>query len=196
MAPKKILLIVGDYVEDYEAFVPTQMLQLVGHKVDVVSPSKKSGDHCISAVHDFLPGEQTYTELRGHRIAINANFDDVDASNYDGLFLPGGRAPEFLRLNEKVIKIVQDFHKSKKPIATVCHGPQILTAAGIVKGCQLTGYPACRPELVLAGAGFVDVGYEKMVYDQENNIVSGAAWPAHPAILSKFLELLGTVIKP
>ncbi|KAF2070690.1 hypothetical protein CYY_007991 [Polysphondylium violaceum] len=196
MAPKKILIITGDYTEDYETYVPIQVFQLVGHTVHIVSPGKKNGDYVISAVHDFLPGEQTYTELRGHRIAINYNFDEVNPSDYDGLFIPGGRAPEFLRLNARVIEIVKAIYERKAVIGTVCHGPQILVAAGILKGVCATAYPACEPELVLGGCSFKSIPVDQHVLDKEHKIVTGPAWPSHPAVLRSFLELLGTTITP
>ncbi|GAM23922.1 hypothetical protein SAMD00019534_070970 [Acytostelium subglobosum LB1] len=192
MAPKKILMIVGDYVEDYECMVPFQALEMVGHVVHAVSPGKKNGDFIQTAVHDFLPGEQTYTELRGHRFKINACFDEATEAAYDALVIPGGRAPEFLRLNEKVIRLVQEFNKSKKPIASICHGPQILAAAGVVKDVKCTSYPACKPELILAGAKFQDLPADKAIAD--GNLVTGVAWPGHSIWLALFLEKLGTKI--
>jgi len=196
MAPKKILMIAGDYTEDYETYVPLQVFQLVGHTVHLVSPGKKNGDYIISAVHDFLPGEQTYTELRGHRIAINYNFDDVKASDYDGLFIPGGRAPEYLRLNPKVIEIVKTMYQDKKVLGSVCHGPLIFSAAGILKGVCATAYPACGPDITLGGAQYKDIPVDQHVTDKEHKIVTGPAWPAHPAVLREFLTLLGTTINP
>ncbi|EFA81335.1 DJ-1/ThiJ/PfpI family protein [Heterostelium album PN500] len=192
MTKKKILMIIGDYVEDYEVMVPFQCLEMVGHIVHVVSPDKKSGDFCVTAVHDFLPGEQTYTELRGHRFKLNFDFAAVKECDYDALVIPGGRAPEFLRLNAKVIELTQQFHHSKKPIASICHGPQILAAAGVLKGIRCTSYPACKPELILAGANFQDTAADKAVSD--HNIVSAVAWPGHSEWLALFLEKLGTKI--
>ena len=145
MKPARILLLAGDFVEDYEIMVPFQALQMVGHKVDAVCPVKKSGDILRTAIHDF-EGDQTYTEKRGHDFVLNATFDDVDGRNYDALVIPGGRAQEYLRLNTKVLEVVRHFDKTNKPIASLCHGPQLLAAAGILNGRKLNAYPACAPE--------------------------------------------------
>eukprot|EP01133_Synstelium_polycarpum_P018135 gene18135-21672_t len=165
---------------------------MVGHTVHAVSPGKKAGDTIITAVHDFLPGEQTYTELRGHHFKLNFDFDSVCEKNYDALVIPGGRAPEHLRLVPKVIELTQAFHKSKKPIASICHGPQILAAAGVVKGVKCTAYTACRPEMILAGADFQTLAADDAVADQ--HFVTAVAWPGHAKWLSLFLHMLGTKI--
>ena len=138
---KKILMLVGDFTEDYETMVPFQALSMLGYQVDAVCPDKKAGDVVRTAVHDFL-GDQTYTEKPGHNFAITADFDAVDTADYVGLFITGGRAPEYIRLNARVIEIVQEFFKDKKPVAAICHGPQVLTAAGVLKGYKATAYPA------------------------------------------------------
>src|SRR6267142_4415673 len=130
---KKILMLIGDYVEDYEVMVPFQALLMVGHTVHAVCPGKKSGDFVATCIHDF-EGDQTYTEKRGHNFALNATFDEIKAEDYDALVLPGGRAPEYLRLNPRVLQIVRHFADAKKPIAAICHGPQILAAAGVLTG--------------------------------------------------------------
>src|SRR5205807_10596311 len=133
MAAKKILMLVGDYVEDYEVMVPFQALLMVGHIVHAVCPNKKAGDKVRTAIHDF-EGAQTYSEKPGHNFALNATFSEVEPESYDALVLPGGRAPEYLRLNEDVLRLVRHFADAKKPIAAICHGVQILTAAGAVAG--------------------------------------------------------------
>jgi protease I len=156
MAAKKILMLVGDYVEDYEVMVPFQMLLMVGHQVDAVCPGKKPGESVRTAIHDF-EGDQTYSEKRGHNFALNADFDAVDLVQYDALVIPGGRSPEYLRLNERVLEIVRHFAQTGKPIASICHGQQILVATGVVTGRRLTAYPAVKPELVCAGAVWCDV---------------------------------------
>jgi len=179
MAVKKILMIVGDYVEDYEAMVPFQMLTMVGHTVHAVCPGKKTGDAVRTAVHDF-EGDQTYSEKRGHNFAINASFEGVRPNNYDALVIPGGRAPEYLRLNEKVLDIVRQFAKSNKPIASICHGLQVLAAAGVLKGKRCTAYPAVKPELMLAGAKWGEVNQTFSNAYVDGNLVTAAAWPAHP----------------
>ncbi len=192
MAAKKILMIVGDFVEDYEAMVPYQILTMVGHEVDVVCPGKKAGDTVKTAVHDFV-GDQTYVELQGHRFKITANFDSVKPANYDALVIPGGRAPEYLRLDMKVIEMAKAFEG--KPIAAICHGPQILAAAGMLKGKHMISYPAVGPECVIAGAkyGEVSPGADNAVTD--GNLVTAPAWPAHPEWMRQFLEVLGSRIE-
>jgi protease I len=195
MAVKKILMIVGDYVEDYEAMVPFQMLTMVGHTVHTVCPGKKTGDAVRTAVHDF-EGDQTYSEKRGHNFAINASFEGVRPNNYDALVIPGGRAPEYLRLNEKVVDIVRQFAKANKPIASICHGLQVLAAAGVLKGKLCTAYPAVKPELILAGAKWGEVNQTFSNAYVDGKLVTAAAWPAHPEWMRKFLDLLGSKIEP
>jgi protease I len=181
------LLLAGDFVDDYEILVPFQALQMVGHTVDAVCPGKKKGEQVRTAIHDF-EGDQTYTEKRGHNFTLNATFDEVDPTAYDALVIPGGRAPEYLRLNAKVLDIVRHFDKADKPIAALCHGPQLLAAAGVLKGRKLNAYPACAPEVELAGGTFVAVDFFGAVVD--GNLVTGPAWTAHPAWLARFLEVL------
>jgi protease I len=192
MAAKKILMIVGDYVEDYEVMVPFQALLMVGHRVDAVCPGKKAGDKVRTAIHDF-EGDQTYSEKPGHNFALNATFAAVEADAYDALVLPGGRAPEYLRLNEQVLRLVQHFAEKKKPIAAICHGPQILTAAGVVTGLGCSAYPAVGPEVNRAGGKFVHLPMDQAHVD--GNLVTAPAWPAHPQWLAKFLQVLGTRIE-
>jgi protease I len=187
MKSAKLLLLAGDFVEDYEIMVPFQALQMVGHRVHAVCPGKKKGDQIRTAIHDF-EGDQTYTEKRGHNFTLNATFDEIDLAHYDGLIIPGGRAPEYLRLNPKVLDIIRHFAKANKPIAALCHGPQLLAAAGVIKGRKLNAYPACAPEVELAGGTFVSVAMTDAVVD--GNLVTGPAWPAHPVWLAKFLEVL------
>lgn len=192
MASKKILMLVGDYVEDYEVMVPFQSLLMVGHAVHAVCPGKRSGDLVRTAIHDF-EGDQTYSEKRGHNFALNATFDDVRAEDYDALVVPGGRAPEYLRLNARVLEIVRHFAAKNKPIAAICHGAQVLATAGVLKGKRCSCYPAVGPEVTQAGGMFAEVSMTDAVVD--GNLVSGPAWPAHPAWLAKFLVLLGTRIE-
>jgi len=187
MAGKKILMIVGDYVEDYEAMVPFQALQMLGHAVDAVCPGKKAGETVRTAIHDF-EGDQTYSEKRGHNFQINANFDEVKAGSYDALVLPGGRAPEYLRMNDKVLAIVRHFFDAGKPVASLCHGAQLLTAAGVAKGRSISAYPAVGPEVTVAGGQYVSLPMTEAHVD--GNLVTGPAWPAHPAWLAKFLQVL------
>jgi protease I len=195
MGAKKILMLVGDFVEDYEAMVPFQMLTMVGHTVHTVCPDKKAGESVATAVHDF-EGDQTYTEKRGHNFALNATFEEIQPEAYDALVIPGGRAPEYLRLNERVLDIVRHFAQADKPIAAICHGLQILTAAGVVEKKLCTAYPAVQPELIQAGAQWGEVNETFSNAYVDGNLVTAAAWPGHPEWISKFLEVLGTKIEP
>jgi protease I len=188
---KKILMLCGDYGEDYETMVPFQALKMVGHDVHAVCPNKKSGDKVRTSIHDF-EGDQTYSEKRGHDFALNATFAEVDASSYDALLIVGGRAPEYIRLDRKVIEIVRHFSEARKPIAAVCHGAQVLTAADVVRGRRISAYPACAPEVRMAGGEYVDVAMDQGLVD--GNLVTAPAWPAHPDWLAKFLSVLGTKI--
>jgi len=192
MAGKKILMLVGDYVEDYEVMVPFQALQMVGHAVHAVCPGKKAGEKVRTAVHDF-EGDQTYSEKRGHDFALNFAFDEVKESGYDALIIPGGRAPEYLRLNPRVLEIVKHFAEKKKPIAAVCHGAQVLAAAGVLEGRRCSAYPAVGPEVTRAGGRYADIAVDQAVTD--GNLVTAPAWPAHPAWLAQFLLALGTRIE-
>ncbi|HOP49559.1 MAG TPA: DJ-1/PfpI family protein [Ignavibacteriales bacterium] len=195
MAAKKILMLVGDFVEDYEAMVPYQILTMVGHTVHTVCPGKKKGETVKTAVHDFI-GDQTYVELQGHRFLINADFDTINEKEYDALVIPGGRAPEYLRLNPRVIEITKHFADSKKPIAAICHGPQILAAAGVLKGRNVISYPAVGPECKIAGANFGEVSPNADNALTDDNIVTAPAWPAHPEWMRQFLKILGSKIEP
>jgi protease I len=192
MAAKKILMIAGDFVEDYEVMVPFQSLIMIGHTVHAVCPNKKAGERIKTAVHDF-EGDQTYTEKLGHYFTLNADFDSIKIENYDALVLPGGRAPEYLRLNAKVIEYVQHFIDTNKPIAAICHGLQLLSAAKGLKGKSCTAYPALAPEITNCGGKYVQVEYSHAVVD--GNLVSAPAWPAHPEWLARFLDILGTKIE-
>lgn len=194
MAAKKILMLVGDFVEDYEAMVPFQILTMVGHIVHTICPNKKAGDTVKTAVHDFI-GDQTYVELTGHRFAINTDFDLVKAEGYDALVIPGGRAPEYLRLNSKVLSIAKHFMDTNKPIAAICHGPQILAAANLLTGKNMISYPAVGPECKIAGANFGEVSPAADNAITDGNLVTAPAWPAHPAWMRQFLKVLGSKIE-
>ncbi len=193
MAAKKILMLVGDFGEDYETMVPFQMLLMVGHEVHAVCPDKKAGDTIKTAIHDF-EGDQTYSEKPGHNFALNADFDAVDPADYDALVIPGGRAPEYLRLNPRVLDIVRHFADAGKPIAAICHGPQILEAAGVLTGKKCTAYPAVGPSVNTAGGEYVEIPVNQAYVD--GNLVTAPAWPAHPAWIKRFLDVLGTKIEP
>jgi protease I len=192
MPAKKILVLVGDYVEDYEVMVPFQALLMVGHHVHAVCPGKKAGDKVRTAIHDF-EGDQTYSEKPGHNFALNATFADIKAADYDALVIPGGRAPEYLRLNADVLKIVRHFFDTRKPVAAICHGPQLLAAAGVLTGRTCSAYPAVGPDVTMCGGSFADVPIDGVATD--GNLVTAPAWPAHPAWLAAFLKLLGTRIE-
>jgi protease I len=192
MSRKSILMLVGDYAEDYEVMVPFQALLMVGHTVHAVCPGKKSGEVVRTAIHDF-EGDQTYSEKRGHNFALNATFDHVKPEDYDALVIPGGRAPEYIRLNPRVIEIVHHFSKTNKPIAAICHAAQILAAAGVLDGRKCSAYPAVGPDVTRAGGTYVSVAMTEAVID--GNLVTAPAWPAHPAWLAKFLVVLGTKIE-
>ncbi|WP_044424875.1 DJ-1/PfpI family protein [Acinetobacter pittii] len=188
---KKILMLVGDYAEDYETMVPFQFLTGLGYTVHAVCPNKKNGDHIATAIHDF-EGEQTYSEKRGHNFAINYDFDAVNTEDYVGLVIPGGRAPEYLRMNERIIEIVREFDRVKKPIAAVCHGAQLLAAADVLQSRLCSAYPACAVEVKLAGGQYADIAVTEAVTD--GHLVTAPAWPAHPAWLAQFVKVLGATI--
>jgi protease I len=185
-------MLVGDYVEDYEVMVPFQALLMVGHTVHTVCPKKRAGDVVRTAIHDF-EGDQTYSEKRGHNFVLNATFDDIRPENYDALVIPGGRAPEYLRLDPRVLDMVRHFAEAGKPIAAICHGAQILAAAGLLKGRSASCYPAVSPDVTGCGGAFVDLPMDQAVTD--GNLVTAPAWPAHPAWLAQFLKVLGTRIE-
>ena len=195
MAVKKIVMLVGDFVEDYEAMVPFQILTMVGHTVHAVCPGKKAGESVRTAVHDF-EGDQTYSEKPGHNFAINATFEEIRADDYDALVVPGGRSPEYIRLDEQVLEIVRSFALAQKPIASICHGQQVLVAAGVLEGKTCMAYPAVKPDVERAGATWAEVNetFSNAVVD--GNLVTAAAWPGHPEWMKKFLQLLGSKIEP
>ncbi len=193
MAAKKILMLVGDFVEDYEVMVPFQALLMVGHTVHAVCPGKKAGEKVRTAIHDF-EGDQTYSEKPGHNFTLNATFDEAKPENYDALVIPGGRAPEYIRLNDAVLKAVQHFAEANKPIAAICHGAQVLAAAGVIAGKSCSAYPAVGPDVNRAGGKYMEIPLDSAHVD--GKLVTAPAWPAHPAWLAKFLEALGTRIQP
>ena len=188
---KQILMLVGDYAEDYETMGPFQFLTGLGYTVHAVCPEKKAGDQIATAIHDF-EGDQTYSEKRGHNFAINYDFNAVNTQDYVGLVIPGGRAPEYLRMNERVVAIVREFDSAQKPIAAVCHGAQLLAAADVIRGRLCSAYPACAAEVKLAGGQYADIAVTEAVTD--GHFVTAPAWPAHPAWLSQFVKVLGAQI--
>jgi protease I len=189
MAAKKILFLVGDFAEDYEVMVPFQALTALGHVVHAVCPGKKAGQKIKTAIHDF-EGDQTYTEKPGHNFVLNASFAEVKPEDYDALMIAGGRAPEYLRLDKRLIEIVRSFAKEKKPIAAICHAAQILAAADVIRGRRVSGYAACAPEVRMAGGEYVETAPDGAIRD--GNLVTGFAWSAHPQFLALFLDVLGT----
>lgn len=193
MAVKRILMLVGDYAEDYEVMVPFQILQMVGHQVDAVCPGKQAGDVIATAIHDF-EGEQTYSEKRGHNFRLNADFENVAEADYDALLIPGGRAPEYLRLNARILEIVRHFTDTNKPIAAICHGPQLLTAAGVLQGRSCSAYPAVQPEVEAGGGQYVPAADTFDNAHVDGTLVTAPAWPAHPAWMRSFLKILGTPV--
>ena len=193
MSRKNILMLVGDYVEDYEVMFPFQALLMVGHTVHAVCPGKKAGEVVRTAIHDF-EGDQTYSEKRGHNFALNATFENVQPEDYDAIVIPGGRAPEYIRLHPRVLEIVRHFASANKPLAALCHGAQVLAAANVLEGKKCTCYPAVSPDVALAGGTFAEVAMTEAVAD--GNLVTGPAWPANPAWLREFLRVLGTRIEP
>lgn len=191
MAAKRILLLAGDFVEDYEIMVPFQTLMTVGHTVDAVCPGKTTGERVRTAIHDF-EGDQTYSEKPGHNFILNADFEQANADHYDALVIPGGRAPEYLRLDDRVLALVRAFAAQGKPIAAICHGAQLLAAAGVIQGRTISAYPACAPDVRLAGGSYADIAIDAACTD--GTLVTAPAWPAHPAWMSQFLAVLGTRI--
>jgi protease I len=191
MSGPRLLMLAGDFVEDYELMVPYQALSMLGYRVDVVCPGKIAGDRVRTAIHDF-EGDQTYSEKPGHNFTLNAAFAEVESNNYRGLIIPGGRAPEYLRLNPLVLNLVRSFHESGRPIAAICHGLQVLAAADVLRARKCTAYPACAPEVRLAGGVYVDLPVDGVCVD--GPLVTAPAWPAHPAWLAAFVHLLGAQI--
>ncbi|KAH9550771.1 hypothetical protein CY35_10G089600 [Sphagnum magellanicum] len=190
---KKILMLCGDFMEDYEALVPFQAMKALGYQVDAVCPDKRTGDKCSTAVHDF-EGAQTYSEKPGHDFTLTASFNEVEAESYDALVIPGGRSPEYLALNEKVLSIAHHFAETQKPIASICHGQQILAAAGVLKAKTCTAYPALKKHIMLFGANWEDPNPITKCFT-DGNLVTGAAWPAHPEFIANFMALLGSSVK-
>jgi len=188
-AEKNILMLVGDFVEDYEAMVPFQILLCAGHHVATVCPGKHAGDTVATAIHDF-EGDQTYSEKPGHRFGVTHDFNGLDPSQYDALVIPGGRAPEYLRLDPQVIELVQHFGNAGKPIAAICHGPQILAAAGLLKDRACSCYPAVAPEVTAGGGSYIEPDVTMDSAHVDGNLVTAPAWPAHPKWMRAFLDLL------
>ena len=139
-----------------------------------------------------MPGDQTYSEKRGHNFTLNASFADIDPAEYDALVIPGGRGPEYLRMNPQVVEMVRHFFVADKPVAAICHGAQLLAGARVLEGKTCSAYPACRAEVELAGGTYADIAIDAAVTD--GKLVTAPAWPAHPAWIAQFLTVLGTHI--
>ncbi|MEC9095943.1 MAG: DJ-1/PfpI family protein [Planctomycetota bacterium] len=189
MTSKRILMLVGDFVEDYEAMVPFQMLLMVGHHVDTCCPDKNAGETVKTAIHDF-EGDQTYSEKAGHNFAITIDFQDAVEGEYDALVIPGGRAPEYLRLDQRVLALVRSYNDAGKPIAAICHGPQILATAGVLKNRSVSCYPAVSPEVILGGGTYIETAATFDNAHVDGNLVTAPAWPAHPAWIASLLKVL------
>ncbi|KAJ3428054.1 dj-1/thij/pfpi family protein [Anaeramoeba flamelloides] len=186
---KKLLMLCGDFMEDYETMVPFVALQCLGHKVIAVCKGKKSGETVKTSVHDF-EGQQTYSEKVGHNFWLNGNFNEVlnELDSFDGLVIPGGRAPEYIRLEEEVITITKHFLENNKPIAVICHGPLVLVAAGGLKGRECSAYPACGPDVTLSGGKYIKV--ESGQSHVEGNIVSAPDWTCMVPWIQNYHKLL------
>jgi protease I len=189
---RRVLILVGDFVEDYEVMVPFQALKAFGYDVDVVSPDRTRGQSVKTSIHDF-EGDQTYTEKQGHNFVLNATFAEARERDYDALAIPGGRSPEYLRIDPRVIELVTEFARSNKPIAAICHGPQVLAAARVITGRRINAYPACAPDVEAAGAIYVPLEMDAAVAD--GNFVTAPAWPAQSAWIAKLVALLGTTVE-
>jgi len=195
MPGKKILMLVGDFTEEYEIFVFQQGMEAVGHTVDVVCPDKKAGDILTTSLHDF-EGHQTYTEKLGHNFVINKTFAEAEAKPeaYDAVYCAGGRGPEYIRTDKRVQAIVRHFHEAKKPIFTICHGVQILIAVdGVVRGKKVAALGACEPEVILAGGTYIDLSPTEAYVD--GTMVSAKGWTALAAFMRECLKVLGTEIR-
>jgi protease I len=178
----KVLIVTGDGAESLEVMYPFQRLLEEGIQVDLASPTKKV---LQSVVHDFEPGWETNTEKLGYRIQSNLAFSEVRPDAYEGLVIPGGRAPEYIRYNEDLQRIVQAFFRANKPVAAICHAAQVLAVAGVLKNRRMTCYHLVRSEAMAAGANYVD---QEVVVD--GNLVTSRAWPDHPAFMREFLRIL------
>ncbi|KAL7606902.1 protein DJ-1 homolog D isoform X1 [Lactuca sativa] len=189
---KRILFLCGDYMEDYEIYVPFQSFQALGCHVDSISSKIKKGDRCYTAIHEF-EGDQNFSEKNGHEFKITATFEDIDASSYDGLVIPGGRGPEYMALDQDVIKLVKYFMDARKPVASISYGQQILAAADVLKGKKCTAYPAAKLHVVLAGATWLEPHSMHRCFT-DGNLVTGVAWPGHPQFIAQFMEVLGVKV--
>ncbi len=193
MAGKKILMLTGEFTEEYEIFVFQQGMEAVGHTVHVVCPDKKAGEKIQTSLHDF-EGHQTYVERFGHLADINKTFSDVKLTDYDAVYCAGGRGPEYIRTDKRVQAMVRHFHETNKPIFTICHGVQILIAVdGVVRGKKVAALGACEPEVVLAGGTYIDVKPTEAYVD--GTMVSAKGWTGLAAFMRACMKVLGTEIR-
>ena len=195
MAGKKILMLTGDFTEEYEIFVFQQGMEAVGHTVHVICPDKKAGDILRTSLHDF-EGDQTYTEKLGHNFTINKTFSEAEAQldQYHAVYCAGGRGPEYIRTDKRLQAIVRHFHEAQKPIFTICHGVQILIAVdGVVRGKSVGALGACEPEVTLAGGTYVDLSPTDVHVD--GTMVSAKGWTALAAFMRECMKVLGTEIR-
>jgi protease I len=192
MPGKKILMLTGEFTEEYEIFVFQQAMEAVGHTVHVICPDKKAGDVIATSLHDF-EGHQTYTEKFGHNFVINKTFSEVEPEQYHAVYCAGGRGPEYIRTDKRIQAIVRHFHEAKKPIFTICHGVQILVAVdGVVRGKKVAALGACEPEVTLAGGTYIDLSPTEAYVD--GNMVSAKGWTALATFMRECLKVLGTEI--
>jgi protease I len=193
MPGKKILMLVGDFTEEYEIFVFHQGMEAVGHHVDIVCPDKKAGQILHTSLHDF-EGHQTYTEKLGHIHHVTKTFAKVDPADYDAVYIAGGRGPEYIRIDKRVQKIIRHFHENDKPIFTICHGAQVLIAVPeSIKGRRIAALQYCEPEVTIAGGIYVDVPPKGAHVD--GKIVSAKGWTGLAAFMRECLKVLGTEIR-
>ena len=178
----KVLILTGDAAETLEVFYPYQRLQEEGYEVHLAAPAVKKLQF---VVHDFVDGFDTYTEKPGYTWPADLAFADVDPEDYVALVIPGGRAPEYIRNDPDCQRIIRHFFSVDKPVAQLCHAPLALAAAGVLDGRRTAAYPALEPDVRAAGAEFVDGGG---VVD--GLMVSGRAWPDHPAWMREFINIL------
>ncbi|RRH69278.1 DJ-1/PfpI family protein [Falsigemmobacter faecalis] len=192
MPAKSILMLCGEFTEEYEIFVFQQGMEAVGHTVHVVCPDKKKGEMIQTSLHDF-EGHQTYIERFGHLAEINKTFSEINPDDYDAVYCAGGRGPEYIRTDKRIQALVRHFHEAQKPIFTICHGVQILIAVdGVVRGKRVAALGACEPEVTLAGGTYVDVLPHEAIVD--GTMVSAKGWTGLAAFMRECLKVLGTEI--
>jgi protease I len=178
----RILLLTGDAGEAQEIYYAKFRLEEEGWQVHIAAPEKRA---FLSVVHDFEPGFDTYTERPGYRVQADVGIAEVKPEDYDGLVLPGGRAPEYLRNRRPAVAIVHHFLEARKPIAANCHGPLLVMAAGSVRGVKMTAYPDLEPDVRAAGAEYLD---RPVVVD--GSLITVRGWPDNGPWMREFVRLL------